>query len=382
MSSNSERSIDDVVRALLQRAPQSFAEDWDNVGLLVGDEGQKTSGAVVSIDLTFEAVQLALEKGYKLIVNHHPCIFPKTKGLSRVLSGSPVYEAIRNGICVAASHTNFDQCSLEVVQAVSEGLGLNVQGRLFEKSQISFLKLVTFVPADHLEQVRTAVCEAGAGNIGNYDFCSFGAKGEGTFRGGKDTHPRVGQPGQLEKVEEIRFETVFPRGLKDQILKALLSAHPYEEVAYELYSVEQTTKSSTASQGIVSGLGYGFWGEFPSRRPFSEVAKDVKSLFDIHGFWITNPVPSYVSKVGFVAGKGASFVEAAAAARCDLFITGEAGYHTALGGSRRGVAVMELGHRESEKFFVKTMKSWLTHLGLEVAEAQTPTQQIWLGGKK
>jgi dinuclear metal center YbgI/SA1388 family protein len=318
--------------------------------LLVGDSKEKTAGAVVCVDLTMEAIEIALKENYKLIINHHPCIFPKNKGLSKVMAGTPVYEALRNGISVAAYHTNFDQCSLEVVESIAQGLGIQPQGRLIEKS----------------------------GHIGNYDSCSFAHPGEGTFRGGSQTQPFIGSPGQLERTQEFRLETVFPVGFKDSILAALKKSHPYEEVAYDIYSVTQPV----SGKGLVRGLGYGFWGDFPSMKPFSEVAKDVKSLFNIHGFWVTSPVPSLVSRVGFVAGKGASFVEAASAAKCDLFITGEAGYHVALGGARRGVAVMELGHRESEKFFVETMKRWLSNLGLEVAEAQTPTQTIWLGGMK
>lgn len=378
MNSSTEKSIGEVIRSLNQLAPLATAEAWDNVGLLLGDAKGKTNGAIVSTDLTMESVELALRENYKLIINHHPCIFPKNKGLSKITAGTPVYEALRNGISVAAYHTNFDQCSLEVVERIAQGLGIRPQGRLIENPTESLLKLAVYVPASHLEGVRSALFDAGAGHIGNYDSCSFSHPGEGTFRGGSQTQPFVGSPGQLERAQETRLETVFPVGLKDLILAALKKAHPYEEVAFDLYSVAQPP----SQQGLVRGLGYGFWGDFPSMKPFSEVAKDVKSLFNIHGFWITSPVPSLVSRVGFVAGKGASFVEAASAAKCDLFITGEAGYHVALGGARRGTAVMELGHRESEKFFVETMKRWLSNLGLEVAEAQTPTQTIWLGDTK
>lgn len=365
--------IKDVLLALDQLAPQSTAEDWDNVGLLVGDPKKDTTGAVLSIDLTFEAVELAKSKGYRLIVNHHPCIFPKGRGLSKVLAGTPIFEAIQNGISVIACHTNFDRCSLEVVQKVSAGLGVQPKGRLIDHPAEAFIKLVTFVPKDSLERVRDAICSAGAGQIGNYDLCTFGTEGEGTFRGGEETRPFIGNPGQFERAREIRLETVLPKGMEGSVLKALLKSHPYEEVAYEFYPVRREGQSL----GLVRGLGYGFWGEFPSPRPFSDVMKDVKRLFGINGFWITDPAPSSVTRVGFVAGKGASFVDPAASLHCDLFITGEVGYHAALSGSRRGVTVLEMGHRESEKFFVETMKDWLSALGLGIAEIQSPTQKIW-----
>jgi dinuclear metal center YbgI/SA1388 family protein len=375
-NSGQPRSIAEVVRELELRAPSGTAESWDNIGLLVGDAQAKTMGGVVSIDLTREAIDLAVQHNYRLIVNHHPCIFPKNKGLSRLTPDHLAYEAIQKGIAVVAAHTNFDQCALEVVSKVADGLGIVAKGRLIDQASGSLLKLVTFVPLENAEKVRQAICEAGAGQVGNYDSCTFGMTGEGTFRGNEGTKPFIGHPGRLERVPEIRIETIFPAGMRKCVIAALVEAHPDEEVAYDIYPLEQ----AAGGQGVIRGLGYGVWGEFPTPKPFSELTKDVKSLFNIHGFWITDPVPSFVSRVGFVAGKGASFVESASGLKCDLFITGEAGYHTALGGSRRGMAVMELGHRESEKFFVDTMKDWLLSLGLGSVEAQAPTQKFWSGG--
>jgi len=376
--------IGDILKKLDSYAAPETAESWDSVGLLVGDRESQTGGAVVSIDLTEKAIETALAKKIRLIVTHHPCIFPRNRGLSQVVAGPHsgmaglVYEAIKNGISVAAYHTNFDQCSLEVVHAVAQGLGAEPKGRLLEKGPGSLLKLVTFVPGGHLELVRTQICEAGAGHIGNYDCCTFSAEGEGSFFAQEGAHPFLGRVGELEKTQEYRLETIFPRGLRKQVLNALFKAHPYEEVAYDLYSVEQ----APGPKGVVKGLGYGFWGEFPSPKPFSEVAKDVRRLFKLNGFILTGPSlsrarASRIKKVAFVAGKGASFVDPAASMGCDLFITGEAGYHTAMEGSRKNMAVMELGHRESERFFLLTMKNWLGGLGLRTVQLDVPTQMIW-----
>jgi hypothetical protein len=258
---------------------------------------------------------------------------------------------------------------------VSHGLGAVPQGRLYDHPQGLLTKLVTFVPESHLEPVRSALAQSGAGHLGNYDSCTFASQGEGTFRGSEGTQPFVGKPGQLEKAKEIRLETIFPSGLKKSVLKALWDAHPYEEVAFDLYALEQ----GPAEKGLVKGLGYGFWAEFPQSKSFAELSKDVKSLFNIDGFWCTDPHPSQIKKIAFVAGKGASFVSAAAQLGCDVLITGEAGYHTALDGMRRGMAVMELGHRESELFFLKTMGSWLNQQGLKTLERNVPTQKILYG---
>jgi dinuclear metal center YbgI/SA1388 family protein len=378
----SSLAVSHVISELEKLAPSGTSEKWDNTGLLAGDPEWKTAGAVVSVDLTEQAIETALKRGYKLIVNHHPCIFPKSRGLARVVPGprsgisSLVFEAIRNGIAVASYHTNFDQCSLEVVRTVAEGLGVQPRGRFLESGESPLLKLVVFVPATHAEIVRDALGQAGAGHIGNYDFCTFGTAGEGTFRGSEQTRPFVGKPGHLEKVQEVRLETVFPRGLKKSVLAAMRSAHPYEEIAYDLYRLEQ----EPSLLGLVRGLGYGFWGDFPSPKPFSEVVRSVTEWFNTNGFLITGPgsgkAPKTIKRLGFVAGKGASFLDSASAAGCELFITGEAGYHPALDGSRKGMAVMELGHRESEVFFIRTMESWLSGMGLNTIGLNLKTQSI------
>jgi dinuclear metal center YbgI/SA1388 family protein len=372
-------TIRELVQALETKAPPACSESWDNVGLLAGDGSARVSAAVICVDLTEKAIETTLARGANLIINHHPCIFPKSKGLSRVLeSGSSpssnlVYKAVRRGIAVAAFHTNFDQCALEVVQKVSQGLGVEPRGRLIDSPQELFSKLVVFVPSSHLETVRAALASSGAGHIGDYDACTFYVKGEGTFRGGSSSHPFLGKPNRLEKVQEFRLETIFPTGLEREVVRALLAAHPYEEVAYDIYPVKQ----SPARIGLVRGLGYGFWGEYSRPRPFSEVAKDVTKLFNVDGFWLTHPAPTRVKRLAFVAGKGASFTAGALAAGCDLFITGEAGYHVALDAKRRGLALMELGHRESERFFPLTMEEWLTELGVKCHLVEDATQKVF-----
>jgi dinuclear metal center YbgI/SA1388 family protein len=381
MKSATPFAVVDILSELEKRAPAGTAEDWDNVGLLSGDPEWKTAGAVVSIDLTEAALAAAKKSGAKLIVTHHPCIFPKGRGLSKLVPGAAgslsrlLLEAYSDGIAVASSHTNFDRCALEVVEAVSKGLGAEPKGRLIEKGPGSLKKLVVFVPKTHVDAVRDAVTRAGAGQIGHYDSCSFGADGEGTFRGEAGTQPFLGKPGTLERAAETRLETIFPTGMERPVTKALLAAHPYEEVAFDIYPLEQ----SPSGQGLVRGLGYGFWGDFHEPKPFSDLCKSVRSLFNIDGFWITENPPSRVKRIGFVAGKGASFVGAARSVGCDLLITGEAGYHTALDGWRNGLTVMELGHRESEKFFITTMASWLSQLGLHTVESNFSTQKMQLG---
>jgi dinuclear metal center YbgI/SA1388 family protein len=352
-------TVGGFLAALEERAPAGTAEDWDNVGLLAGDPAWPAHRAVISIDLTEEAIAEARRRGARLIVNHHPCIFPRARGLARVTPPSLVFEALRHGIAVVAAHTNFDRCALEVVRSVSHGLRVRPMGRLVEEARGQLAKLTVFVPEAHAEAVRAAVTGAGAGHVGHYDSCAFLGHGTGTFRGGEGTRPFLGSAGSLEKAREMRLETVFPRGMERPIIDAMLKAHPYEEVAYDIHPLEQ----AVTGRGLARGLGYGFWGELERPVPFARLSRSIQKLFKASGFLLSEPAPKAVRRLGFVAGKGAAFVAAAAGHDCDLFITGEVGYHQSFGGSRRGMAVMEVGHRESERFFLTTMEGWLTDFG-------------------
>ena len=365
----SVREISDEIAWL---APESTAESWDNVGLLVGDPAWRTSGVVISIDLTAEAIEAARRKGYRLIVNHHPCIFPKGKGLARVTPPSLVFEALASGIAVIACHTNFDRCALEVPHGLAQLLGLNVVGRLVDEPSGALKKLVVFVPSTHTDEVHAALSGAGAGHIGRYDECAFVTAGEGRFRGSHGTQPFIGKPGTHERTAEDRLETIFPTGLEGEILQALRDSHPYQEMAYDIYPVEQ----GPAREGVVRGLGYGFFGDLKKPQDLNTLSSKVIRLFEASGALVTPSLrpKKRVERIGYVAGKGSSFIGAALQAQCDVFITGEAGYHDALRAARSGMAVIELGHRESERFFLSTMAGWVEGLGLKTLELNTPHQ--------
>lgn len=367
-----ELSVREISEEISWLAPESTAESWDNVGLLVGDPLWMTPGVVISIDLTLEAIELAQRKGYRLIVNHHPCIFPKSKGLSRVTPPSLVFEALARGIAVVACHTNFDRCALEVPHGLAQLLGVNLVGRLVDEPSGSLKKLVVFVPSSHTDEVHAALSGAGAGHIGRYDECAFVAPGEGRFRGGLGTNPFIGKPGALERAVEDRLETIFPAGLEGEVLQALRDSHPYQEIAYDIYPVEQ----GPSAEGIVRGLGYGFFGDLKKPQDFKSLSSKVIRLFEASGALVTPSLRSKkrVHRVGYVAGKGSSFIGAALKAKCDVFITGETGYHDALRAARSGMTVIELGHRESERFFLSTMAGWVEGLGLKTIEINTPHQ--------
>lgn len=379
----SKLKISEVVGRLNALAPESCSEAWDNVGLLVGNPNETISEAVVSVDLTAEAIREAKKIGARMIVNHHPCIFPKQRGLSRVIYPSLVFKAAEAGIAVYVSHTNFDRCALEVPLQISKDMGVKILGRLLDEPNRLLKKLVVFVPDSHVDRVHLALSRVSAGHVGNYDSCAFLAQGEGRFRGNDLSRPFIGKAGKLEKVLETRIETVFPSGMEASILEALRQAHPYEEIAYDIYSVEQ----KAVPRGFTSGLGYGFFGDLHRVTLVSDFIRKIGKIFESSGAIFTPSVDpertqGRVRRMAFVAGKGGSFISAAISEGCDVFVTGEVGYHDALMASRRGLSVLELGHRESERFYLKTMTSWLQEMGLRVTELNNPVQEFQSFRKK
>lgn len=367
-------TIGEIAKYLNRLAPEASAENWDRVGLLVGDADQKAEKVAVGVDLTVESIQRAKKWGANLIVTHHPCIFGEGLKSLTAQRHPAVFEAIGSGISVIACHTNFDRCALEVVEQVSTGLGIRAEGRLHDPRSEKLVKLAVFVPDTHAEPVQEALFAAGAGHIGRYDKCSFRIEGVGSFRGLEGTHPFVGRQGVLEKAAELRIETLVPQGLVGAVLAAVKSVHPYEEMAYDLFPVEQRAMPL----GIARGVGYGFWGDLSARLSFSDLISGVKNLFKLSDHWtpawhsdsadrIKYLLDKKVSRVAFVPGKGSSFIESAIGSGVEVFVTGETGYHPSREARARGMEVLEIGHPESECFFVDVMKKWLSTFGLEVS---------------
>lgn len=354
--------VSDLVGKLKALAPFDYAEDWDNVGLLCGDPAARVTGVVVSVNLGQESLAEASAARANVIVCHHPPIF---RPISKITSASNpfLYMAIRRGISVVALHTNFDLASKQLNQRLCEDLGgaylepLAVRSSPGSPPSSRMGKFVTFVPEASLEKVRMALGDAGAGYIGNYSHCTFASPGIGTFWGRENTNPAVGKAGRLERAPEMRLETIFPWRLRDKVVKAARSAHPYEEMAYDVYEVLLPVEG-----------GYGFVARVPKSTSFvfQKLTQRVKKLFRIKDTVVVGPGlddKNYkVRKFAFSPGSGSSFVAAAIAKGVDTYICGEVGYHQMLEAKRAGLTLILLGHSYSERFFVETTAGWCEEL--------------------
>ena len=341
--------IQEIITHLESFAPLAYQESYDNSGLLVGHPLQQINKALLTIDVTEAVIDEAIEHGCGLIIAHHPIIF---KGMKRLNGYNEVerclIKAIKNDIAIYAIHTNLDNVLHGVNAMIADAIGLVNRAVLQPKSS-TLKKLYSFVPGSHAEQVRSAVFAAGAGHIGNYSECSFNAPGEGTFKAGEGTTPFVGKQGERHTEEEIKIEVIFPAWLEKKIIIALLAAHPYEEVAYDIISLDNENQA----------IGSGLVGELAT--PLAEEAflQLLKSRFGLSVIRHTALLGRPVQKIALCGGAGAFLADAARAAGADFYITSDIKYHEFFDAEDR-LVIADIGHYESEQFTTELLFAILT----------------------
>ena len=331
--------IREVAQILESLAPLATAEDFDNVGLLVGDPQAEVTGILVTLDTLEAVVDEAIAKNCNLIVSFHPILF---KGLKRI--GTETYvervvtKAIQNNIGIYAVHTALDNADEGVNAAICQQLGLQDTSILIPKPS-GIKKLSTYVPASALEKLLDGLFEAGAGDIGKYSHCSFLLEGKGSFKPDADAKPAVGDPGTLHTEDETQVQVVFPSHLKGQVVAALFQHHPYEEIAYEIFALENTNRH----------VGMGMIGSLPEAMSEKAFFEMVKSRFNTgcirHSAFRDQPI----QKVAVLGGSGAFAIAAARAQKADVFITADLKYHNFFE-AEGDILLMDIGHFESEQF--------------------------------
>jgi dinuclear metal center YbgI/SA1388 family protein len=334
-----------IIQHLENFAPLQFQESYDNSGLLVGDKSQEISSALVTIDVTEEVIDEAIANHCELIICHHPLIF---KGIKKITGGNMVerclIKAIRNNISIYASHTNLDSVEGGVNSKICEKIGL-INCRILSQAQNQLVKLVTYVPSDHIEKVRSALFASGAGVIGNYDQCSFSAAGHGTFRGNGQSTPFAGTIGKLHTEPETRLETVVPRHLIPGTLAALKASHPYEEVAYDLLPMENNYDT----------VGIGMTGELPVPCGEDEILNKIKEVFGCRMIRHTALLNHKIQRVAVCGGSGSFLISKAIAEKADLFISADFKYHDFFEAEKK-IVLADIGHYESEQFTKEVLK--------------------------
>lgn len=334
-------TVSEITTILESFAPLAFQEDYDNSGLIVGNANMAVKGILLTVDVTPQVVAEALAKGLNLIIAHHPIIF---KGLKRITGKNyveqVVIDAIKNDIAIYAAHTNVDSVVGGVSFKMAELLGLR-NTEVLSPFQGQLVKLVTFVPTEHADDVRRAIFSHGAGVIGNYDSCSFNIQGQGSFRAGDATNPFVGEKGKIHFEPEVRIETIVLRHKLNDVITAMVEAHPYEEVAYDIYPLDLPYKKA----------GLGVVGNLPQPMNTIDFIKHVKQLFRVPCVKYTNPLKDFISRVAICGGSAISLLNDAIAVNADVFITADVKYHQFFDAENR-IVILDIGHFESEQFTV------------------------------
>ncbi len=331
--------IKDITNYLESIAPLSLQESYDNAGLITGNKNTELTGVLITLDTIPEVIDEAIEKNTNLIISHHPIIF---KGLKKINGNNyieqTIIKAIKNDIAIYAVHTNLDNINEGVNAILCKKLSLiNCKPLLPKENQLR--KLVTFVPAEHIEKIQEAIFAAGAGHIGNYDNCSFNAEGTGTFRAEENTNPFIGEKNKFHKEPEIRLETVFPYYLESKIINVLIQTHPYEEVAYDIYTLKNMFEKT----------GAGMIGEIKTELSEIDFLKKIKSTLNAGVIRHTKLLNKPIKKVALCGGSGSFLLKHAIQQKTDIYVSADFKYHEFFDADNK-ILIADAGHFETEQF--------------------------------
>ncbi len=330
-------------------APLNYQESYDNAGLIVGSPDKEITKALISLDCTEAVVNEAIQQNCDIIISHHPIVF---KGLKK-LNGSNYVErviikAIENKIAIYAIHTNLDSVLNGVNAKICEKIGLQNCQILAPKLGL-LKKLVFFVPKANADEVKDAIYIAGAGEIGNYSECSFNVNGIGTFKGNKNSNPFVGEKNILHQEEETRVEVIYPAIAERKIIAALLATHPYEEVAHDIYSLDNSLQD----------IGAGMIGELEKEMDGLDFLHLLKKNMDISVIRHTEILAKKVKRIAVCGGSGSFLLSKSIQAKADVFVTADFKYHEFFDADGK-ILIADIGHFESEQFTQELLLQFIT----------------------
>ncbi len=356
--------VKEVTDILEELAPLAYAEDFDNVGLLVGDAKSEVSGILVTLDTLENVVDEAIENNCNLIISFHPIIFSGLKKITgKTYVERVVLKAIRNNIAIYSMHTALDNSQHGVNAKICEVLGVENPEILIPQKR-TIKKLTTYVPEANADALKTALFEAGAGNIGNYSHCSFVNEGTGSFQAEADANPVKGHIGEIHLEKEKQIHVTYQKSQEGKVLNALFKNHPYDEVAYEIYSLENTNQH----------IGMGMIGTLKNSMKEMPFLNHVKETMNAASVRHSNLLGKSVQKIAVLGGSGAFAISAAKAAGADVFITADVKYHQFYEAEDK-MLIVDIGHYETEQFTKNLLVDYLTkkipNFAVRLAESKT-----------
>ncbi|PLX31400.1 MAG: Nif3-like dinuclear metal center hexameric protein [Clostridiales bacterium] len=339
-----------LLNIMMDKYPNEYAEDWDNTGFMIDCGKTKYERILTALELTPEVMREAIETRSELVITHHPLIFKPIKNFDASLAEDRlVMDCIKNDISVFSIHTNCDNHEGGTNDYLSDLIGLEGTQAL-NPLKGAYCKLIVFVPSEHVSAVTEKMGEMGGGSIGSYSDCTFSSKGIGSFRPLDGANPHIGEIGKLEKVDEMRVETILPFEKVKSTVEELKSVHPYEEMAYDIIHLENIRKNS----------GGGRVGMLSKPRKFKMLLAMLKDLLSAEVLKYTGDEERIIEKVGLCTGSGSDFIRDAYKSGVECFLTGDIKYHDAQFARMNNLALVDIGHYESEDFFKHLIKKMLS----------------------
>ncbi|RPD98233.1 Nif3-like dinuclear metal center hexameric protein [Aureibaculum marinum] len=342
-------TIKDITTYLEEIAPLQYVEDFDNVGLLIGNYSTEVTGVLVTLDTLETVVDEAIAKNCNLIVSFHPIVF---SGLKKINGNTyverVVLKAIKNDIAIYSMHTALDNSIKGVSAMMAEKLKLTNTKILLPKSGI-IKKLITYVPDNAADNVRRALFDAGAGAIGNYNNCSYNMKGLGTYKGNEASNPTIGKKGVLQQEKETYISVIFEKHLQNKVLNALLENHPYEEVAYDIITTDNSHQN----------IGMGMVGELSEAINEATFLSILKETFHLKAIRHSKLLNKPIKKVALLGGSGSFAINAAKRSNADIYISADFKYHDFYKAENQ-IVLADIGHYESEQFTKNLLVDYLT----------------------
>lgn len=356
--------VSDIIEILEELAPLGHAEDFDNVGLLVGRYDQEVSGVLVTLDTLESVVDEAIDKNCNLIVSFHPIIFKGLKSLTgKTYVERVVMKALANNIAIFSMHTALDNSSIGVNAKICEVLGIQEPKILIPRSK-TIKKLTTYVPKKDADALKEALFIAGAGNIGNYSHCSFSTNGTGSFMPQENANPTLGDIGKTHYEHETQINVTFDSVKEKSVLKALFNNHPYEEVAHEIVTLDNTNQN----------IGMGMIGELKKETDEASFLNLVKKRMNVAVIRHSKLLGKKVKKVAVLGGSGAFAIKAAKQKKADILITSDIKYHQFYEAEDK-IVICDIGHYETEQFtknlLVDFLKEKIPNFAIALSESIT-----------
>lgn len=355
------KEITDYIESI---APLAYQESYDNAGYICGNPNADVTAVLICLDSTEEVIDEAIKQKCNLVIAHHPIVF---SGLRKITGKNYVerviIKAIKNDITIYAAHTNLDNVHNGVNAKIAEKLGL-VNCKVLAPQVGGLKKLITFCPEKEAEKVRQALFNAGAGNIGNYDECSFNSSGIGTFRGNDNANPFVGEKGKQHQEKELKIETIFPAHIEKSLISALKKAHPYEEVAFDIIPLSNSNQL----------VGSGIIGELAQETDEMAFLGQIKQKMEAKSIRFTQLLGKKVKKVAICGGSGSFLLKNAINSGADIFVTADFKYHQFFDAENR-IVIADIGHYESEHFtselFYEILSKKFTTFAIHLSKINT-----------